>query len=324
MISFTPQTAAGLYLHPGTHLVVLGHFQLDRSSGSFFCVLRDFWESSTRSCRRPVDGAVTGRVCYVSAEKRVLTIWEELLPLLHTRSFTHTHTGRKDGCQAAAAALRVPCAVPGRGSGCLRSLVWELQERRGSGSGAAQLSCWGSSPFPLFEESGKEWNRGKTKSKTKIYPENDVIRCQQFFFIYYYYYFASKGVGKVQIGAVFFNLEEFSKFMLPSGKIASYSTCFHFCFRPDGIFKLLHVHSRMSLPFLFLYKRLVKSFLAGFCRCRTQNTHASIVLQKKCKSLGVSVSSSYNQLQTKKIWWKITIKLPLATFKKLAIGWIVS
>lgn len=139
---------------------------------------------------------------------------------------------------------------------------------------------------------------------------------------FFYYYFVSKGVGKVQIGAVVFNLEEFSKFMLPSGKIASYSTCFHFCFRPDGIFKLLHVHSRMSLPFLFLSKRLMKSSFAGFCRCGTQNSHALIVLQRNAKVL-LSLSPAATINFKPKNMKKMTIKLPLPTFKKLAIGWSV-
>lgn len=81
--------------------------------------------------------------------------------LSHTHSFTHTYTSGNNGCQTAVAALHRVCAVLGRGWRCLRSLAWELQERRESGSGAAELSRWRSSPFPLLEKSEKDRNRGK-------------------------------------------------------------------------------------------------------------------------------------------------------------------
>lgn len=83
------------------------------------------------------------------------------LSLSHTHSFTHTYTGGNNGCQTAVAALHRVCAVLGRGWRCLRSLAWELQKRRESGSGAAELSRWRSSPFPLLEKSEKDRNRGK-------------------------------------------------------------------------------------------------------------------------------------------------------------------
>lgn len=51
---------------------------------------------------------------------------------------------------------------------------------------------------------------------------------------------------KVRLVLFFFNLKSWSRSCCLHGRLPH---TFHICFGPKGIFKLLHVHSRMSLPF---------------------------------------------------------------------------
>lgn len=138
-----------------------------------------------------------------------------------------------------------------------------------------------------------------------IYPKTGVGR---------FCYIGSKGVGEVQSGAVFFNLKSLASSCCLQGRLRH--TCFHICFRPDGIFKLLHVRCRTPFFFFFKYKPLIFS-LVGFCRCRTQNTHVAIVL-RELQTPAVSVVATAINFKQKN-YEKKMIKSPLPTSNNLAL-----